>query len=268
MSVSGDGVEDQLAIGHDDVTYTLLKSAWRRGPQVDITIQGARYPVQIPAAFLEGSGDNTWTLVLYMLHALVNEEGQVYARAPEGTTLQPVKTEAAPVAGEYLFKPKSTSHFTWTQGPQGARKGKAVIEGEGDERSSISASSSTRTQFREHIIARDGRCLLSSADSTGSQAAHIVPRARIDVYSEALNDPGFIVPFETSMGLLLRNDLHYKYDCYEWSLYMKVCLFREAIDKLWIFSMEKLSVQIASIPNLMQRKGQILACAVGTTDNA
>ena len=92
------------------------------------------------------------------------------------------------------------------------------------------------------------------------------------------------------MGLLLRNDLHYKYDCYEWSLYMKVCLFREAvlllsllrklyrimcimfmyfkIDKLWIFSMEKLSVQIASIPNLMPRKGQILACAIGTTDNA
>ena len=112
MSVSGDGVEDQLAIGHDDVTYTLLKSAWRRGPQVDITIQGARYPVQIPAAFLEGSGDNTWTLVLYMLHALVNEEGQVYARAPEGTTLQPVKTEAAPVAGEYLFKPKCELYFS------------------------------------------------------------------------------------------------------------------------------------------------------------
>ena len=94
---------------------------------------------------LEGSGDNTWTFVLYMLHALVkdsSEEGQVYA-APQGTTLQPVKSEAAPVAGEYLFKPKcelyynysafqiqgalvATSHFTSTQGPQGARKRKVV----------------------------------------------------------------------------------------------------------------------------------------------
>lgn len=34
--------------------------------------------------------------------------------------------------------------------------------------------------------------------------------------------PDMFDPYEPSMGLFLRNDLHKVYDCYEWSLYHKV----------------------------------------------
>lgn len=33
-----------------------------------------------------------------------------------------------------------------------------------------------------------------------------------------------VVPYLMSHGILLRNDLHYSYDHYQWSLYTKVCL--------------------------------------------
>ena len=94
----------QLDLGPNEVTYTDMRSAWRRGPQLTITIQGAQVPVHIPVAFVQGSGGNTWGLVLFMVSALVNEQGRLGIQA-EGRAFQPVSPEATPTPGEYVFVP-------------------------------------------------------------------------------------------------------------------------------------------------------------------
>ncbi len=104
-----------------------------------------------------------------------------------------------------------------------------------------------QSRFKEDLVARDSACLITEAHCQQCVAAHIVPQSRKDVsevwvslyrlvdvssplitflvsknaqiYQELL---GLLVDvFATSAGLLLRTDMHKRYDNYELSLYFK-----------------------------------------------
>lgn len=98
---------DQLSMEANERTYTSLRTAWPRGPLVNIRIEGAHIPLHIPVQFLESSGDNTWGLVLHMIGVLVNEEGELRTlRGSEALSVQDI-----PTAGDYLFVPICESLF-------------------------------------------------------------------------------------------------------------------------------------------------------------
>lgn len=97
-----------LLVEANEVTYTSLKAAWRRGPRVKIAIEGSEHPVFIPIAFLEGSGDNTWSLVLHMISAIVNEEGLLFTQSA-GRAIQPVNLLARPTMSDCIFVPACES---------------------------------------------------------------------------------------------------------------------------------------------------------------
>lgn len=102
---------------------------------------------------------------------------------------------------------------------------------------------SVQSMFRENIVSRDSACLLSETANIRCQASHLVPKSRRDVsdtlrsadlvtrliyyyqvYQTLLGEDDEVYPYETSMGILLRNDLHKSYNRYDWSLYCKVCM--------------------------------------------
>lgn len=58
-------------------------------------------------------------------------------------------------------------------------------------------------KFRQGVIKTYGKCIISNANKTVCQAAHIIP------YKDCFNT---FKAFEISNGLLLRNDLHTSYD--------------------------------------------------------
>lgn len=205
----------------NEKTYTKLHTVWPRAPLIEVEIQGAppAQDVRIPLAFIETSGDNTWNLVHRMVSTLVNEPGQLWNSAE---TL--VDLNAQSEAGLYLFAPiegdGNGASFSWRQGPTGFRKGQATTEHESEERSSISAASTDQTRFRDLILGRDRTCLLSAADSSHSQAAHIVPKRRTDVYAQLL-DVVEANAYECCMGIFLSRNLRHAYDNWQWSLYYK-----------------------------------------------
>lgn len=106
-----------LDIQPNEPTYTHMTTAWPRGSRVTIDIAGAVNPVDIPLAFLESSGSNTWELVLHMLHTLVNERGRLVSSNRDG----PIgfEPQAEPIAGQYSFVPVEAQRFTWARGRAG-----------------------------------------------------------------------------------------------------------------------------------------------------
>jgi HNH endonuclease len=106
----------------------------------------------------------------------------------------------------------------------------------------VSVQSGIRTQsFRNAVRSRDGKCVVTGREAPdaandnwdGLEAAHIVPLAHQDHW----NNQGFsnlitIPPASATAGninsvqngLLLRNDIHLLFDCYDFSINPDVCL--------------------------------------------
>jgi len=112
---------------------------------------------------------------------------------------------------------------------------------------SLSAETLTYVQFlqqsfREDLLARDGRCLLTDVSHKRCTPAHILPQSRPEVssktstsmqsadhsffqphqyYEEVMGyDPG--APSLPQFGILVASDLHHAFDRGQWALWPKV----------------------------------------------
>jgi len=210
---------DPLTVEAHSVVYNRMKGSWPRCDLVEVVIAGADCkvdPIKIPMPFLQQSGDNTWGLVSFISHQLVNEEG-VVCDAETGIQLN---LSEAPVAGTVLFKPSDLiSGFTWRRGPEGANAYRAPRPDEGWEGSTVSGASETNTSFREALILRDGVCLVTQKPKP-VQASHLVPKQRLDLYRTLLGQD-YSDPFQPECGVLLSNDAHGFFDRFTWSFYHK-----------------------------------------------
>lgn len=142
----------------DSLTYTNIKSAgspWRRAPFISIAVAGSAVsvePIRIPLPFLEGSGDNTWEFVAFLLEQIIEGKGGVIVN---DATDSEVNLSDAPTEGNYTYHPRNGSR-SWSRGPQGSRVFRAPIDGEGwdDRNSTASADSDTSVRYCQNISLR------------------------------------------------------------------------------------------------------------------
>jgi hypothetical protein len=106
----------------------------------------------------------------------------------------------------------------------------------------MSRQTGIRTQsFCNAVRSRDGQCVITGKEApdaandnwNGLQAAHIFPLGYLDHWKES-NFPNLITipPASEKVGsinsvqngLLLRNDIHNHFDCYDFSINPDVCL--------------------------------------------
>lgn len=60
--------------------YKKLRSCWRRGPEVIVTVSGGLdFNVKIPLDWLERTRLNAWAFIQDLLSILVNESGRLAA---------------------------------------------------------------------------------------------------------------------------------------------------------------------------------------------
>jgi hypothetical protein len=106
----------------------------------------------------------------------------------------------------------------------------------------ISQQTGNRTQsFCDAVRSRDGQCVITGQQAPdadngnwdGLQAAHIFPLAYEDHWNQSNYSNLITIPpaSETAgsinsvqNGLLLRNDIHHLFDCYDFSINPDVCL--------------------------------------------
>jgi HNH endonuclease len=106
----------------------------------------------------------------------------------------------------------------------------------------MSQQTGTRTQsFCDAVRSRDGQCVITGQQAPdpangnwdGLQAAHIFPLAYEDYWNQSIYSNLITIPpaLETAgsinsvqNGLLLRNDIHHLFDCYDFSVNPDVCL--------------------------------------------
>lgn len=212
-------------IDQHEKRYSTLVTRWHRDQDVNVFVEGCEWQsFYIPYTWLQQSKQETWHFVQDIIGVLVNERGTLVTM--DGTPLDMFKGIEV---GEYRFTPREVNTtFTWRTGPSNARGGPKA-ENAGDDESSVGKSENTQQrEFRDQLVGRDRSCLITG-DLTGNfEAAHIVPKARRDVYAQVLSKrinrsvrADSIAPFHTSQGLLLRDDMHSTYDRYYWSLYHK-----------------------------------------------
>ncbi|CAD6583450.1 MAG: hypothetical protein CYPHOPRED_002366 [Cyphobasidiales sp. Tagirdzhanova-0007] len=200
--------------------YDKLLSCWPSSiEQIRILILGREHPVKLPLPFLQGT----------------RRDSLLRDGTPRGSEVMPPEDETS--AGEMLFVPTNLKpvmiqplpNSTWRLRPENAQKGHVEEQDQGDGRSSIpesqwsKASDTRRVSGEKKIETRDQVCLITRVHPEGDntlEGAHIVPKARLDVYQE-LVDPELELAFHPSFRLALEHYVHKAYDTYKWTLYPK-----------------------------------------------
>ncbi|BGP18374.1 hypothetical protein JCM10213_000367 [Rhodosporidiobolus nylandii] len=212
----------------NEVEYDYFTDLWPNGDAVSVSYSpgNLNLTIDLPEAFLRGSGCGTHGFVEQIAQILVEEPGSLHRKMEPETQLE--EDEEPDTKAEYVFVPaeKGTS-FTETRGPEGKRSGyRKVIEGDSDWESSVSHSSKWsephERRFRELLLMRDGWCPFTHLGATYCIPAHLAPQSREDVYK----DLRVRHKFQACCGLLLNPTLHVGYDRYRWSLYHKDGVYR------------------------------------------
>lgn len=175
----------------------------------------------IPLNFLETAQINNWTYIRYVLQALV--------RLPTNFAIVhggiPVSGNPQGSRYEIVTQP-DTMEITFQQGPQGKSLSRA--QRDTDTTSTVSASSRvterpSQAKFREALVARDGRCVVTGSTRFESvTACHIVPQSLGQLYlDEITGTPNEVLVFSPRNGLLLSEMLHKSFDRYRWGIYHK-----------------------------------------------
>jgi hypothetical protein len=131
--------------------YNTMHSRWPRGPSLRICVGDFPKGFDLPLAFLQGSGFNTYSFVAELMQELVLEPGQL--SFADGASDDSIPLNAAPQAGrELAFNPvDSEVMFTWTHGPDGRFQGRPHPPTEAmDDTASLSPSQVTNLQVCLH----------------------------------------------------------------------------------------------------------------------
>jgi len=188
--------------------YNTVGSSWPRGPRITVEVDDYPEHLSLPLAFFQGGGENTLRFVEELVQSLVNEQGQLSHIGGE-----PLDLTEPPQAGQRLaFTPIAAGTvFTWAHGPDGRYRGRPQPPSDPfDDSASLSSSqvSSLQSGLRDLIIARDGECIISNSSITRSQAAHLAPKHRLDIYRATLGGDFDPPPYKTSHAVMLQTDLH------------------------------------------------------------
>lgn len=206
--------------------YIRADETWEVEGSNVITIVDYHLPTlvlcAIPGSFLQSSGDNSWAYVYHVIRCCVaNGQGGMVVDGEGNEHKDDSRVE--PMVGLYMFRNADPSRISVpSRGPQSNRSpktGAPSLDLPSETISHSSRSTANQGRFKEGLVARDQVCLITEAQSPQCVAAHIVPQSRKDVYQELLGLLANI--FAPSAGLLLRTDMHKRYDSYELALYFK-----------------------------------------------
>ncbi|CAD6587272.1 MAG: hypothetical protein CYPHOPRED_003850 [Cyphobasidiales sp. Tagirdzhanova-0007] len=202
--------------------YHKIYSTWPRGPYVRLHIGNYPELFRLPQAFLEGCGQNSLRFVQELVQYCVQEPGHLSNLAQLGLEL-----DDAPPPGQTLefAAVEADTTFTWMPGPDGRYRGRAPAQDEAfDDTASLRPSEVSEMQniLRWRIVARDTACIVSGDGLEDSQAAHLAPKHREDIYTEALGDEFESPAYKTPYAVLLETKLHRRYDRFQWSFYPRI----------------------------------------------
>jgi HNH endonuclease len=224
--------------------YTVASQKWE-GPLFSVVDQSGQELLDIPLEFARKGLCNTIAFALSQVNFCYEELGHL--RSADGRDLlDPSEPLLAGIA-TFVRSDQSESSCTPRKGPRFKYGHRAPT----DDSDSSTMSNSRRSSYNQSsflmaVVARDASCLLTDEQYRECTACHILPQSRPEV-GESLHAtfghfshiarrlppffPSFVQYyreilgrkagslFQAEYGLLLRDDLHHRFDRGEWALH-------------------------------------------------
>lgn len=207
------------------IEYRTACQAWNSDEDV-VALQNEDGDLigQIPLPFLTGC-DQTQTVsyLQYVIQELLCLESSSEVVLTRNDTDHPIAPDELAQIGVYTFFSGSTNRPRQRIGPQGKSLSRPFRDTDGTSTVSKSSRSSiNQNKFRERLLTRDGRCLVTDIEEPDNLvAAHVVPFSLGQSYLDGLtNYPRQVTLYSVTGGILLRPDLHQAFDRYRWGIYV------------------------------------------------